>query len=348
MISPKSLIQKTAEQLQRYPGLLAVLAFVSGISSYILVDRKESLAQIIALILMLSWLWLLLDNWLREHLQQRFGIALSPILVRFVLQMVHQESLFFALPFFLAVTSWDHGQAVFTVLILFCALVSLIDPLYYKKLAPRQTLFVVFHAFALFVVLLVMLPILLQLSTGQSLATALTAAVVLSLPRLGAMVSGRRWWYLPLVVLLLAALSAGLWQLRSFVPPAALRLTNITLSHQLDTQQRKPGLSISVLDESTLKREGLYSFTAVKAPRGLFEPIYHVWLHNGREVERIKLDITGGRESGYRAWSHKQIFPANAVGKWQVKVLTESGQLVGLVRFKVTATKAVSAPLADL
>ena len=79
---------------------MAVLAFASGIASYVLVDRKESLAQLIALFLLVSWLWLLLDNWLRERIEQRFGITLSPTLVRFVLQMVHQESLFFALPFF--------------------------------------------------------------------------------------------------------------------------------------------------------------------------------------------------------------------------------------------------------
>ncbi|HEX5792281.1 MAG TPA: DUF5924 family protein [Rheinheimera sp.] len=336
MISLKNLMLQIVAQLQRYPGLIAALAFVSGIASYILVDRKESLAQLIALFLLLSWLWLLLDSWLRERIEQRFGIALSPNIVRFVLQMAHQESLFFALPFFLAVTRWNHGQAVFTALIMLCALVSLIDPLYYKKLAPRRTLFVVFHAFALFVVLLVILPILLQLTTSQSLVAALAIAAVLSLPSLGTAIPNGRWWRMPLLVILLGLLSAGIWQLRSFVPPAALRLTAITLSHQVDYQQRKPGPGIKQLDAATLHRQGLFSFTAVKAPRGLNEKIYHVWLQNGKEVDRILLDISGGREQGYRAWTHKQNFPANAAGKWQVKVITESEQLIGLTRFTVT------------
>lgn len=335
-ISPKNLLLQLAEQLQRYPGLMAALAFASGIASYVLVDRKESLAQLIALFLLISWLWLLLDNWLRERIEQRFGITLSPTLVRFVLQMVHQESLFFALPFFLAVTSWNHGQAVFTALIMLCALISLIDPLYYKKLAPRRTLFVVFHAFSLFVVLLVILPILLQLTTSESLATAMAIAVVLSFPSLGSLLPNGYWWRMPVTMLLLAALCAGLWQLRSYVPPAALRLTTVALSHEVDYQQRKPGPGIKQLDAATLHRQGLFSFTAVKAPRGLNEKIYHVWLQNGKVVDRILLDISGGREQGYRAWTHKQNFPANAEGHWQVKVVTESEQLIGLTRFTVT------------
>lgn len=342
MKSLKTLLLQLVEQLQRYPGLMAVLAFTSGIASYILVERKESLAQFIAVFLLLSWLWLLSDNWLRKRIEQRFGVAIPPTLVRFALQMVHQESLFFALPFFLAVTSWNHGQAAFTVLIMLCALISLIDPLYYKKLAPRRTLFVVFHAFALFVVLLVILPTLFQLTTSQSLGAALAIAGVLSLPSLSTLMPTGHWWRFPLVTLLLAVLSAGLWQLRSFVPPAALRLTAITLSHEIDYEQRKPGPSIHRLDATALHEQGLFSFTAVKVPRGLNEKIYHVWLKNGKEVDRIVLDIAGGREQGYRAWTHKQKFPANAEGKWQVKVVTESGQLIGLTRF--TVTPAITPP----
>jgi hypothetical protein len=332
-----NLMHKIIAFMQRWPGLMAVAAFAAGVASYILVERKQSLAQIVALLLLLSWFWLLLDNWLRERIEQRFGIVLSPVLLRFALQTVHQESLFFALPFFLAVTSWHHGQAAFTVLIIFCALVSVVDPLYYKKLAPHRTLFVVFHAFALFVVLLIVLPVLMQLTTSQSMAAALGIAVLLSIPSLGDIMPGGRWWRVPLLLCLLTVLSAGLWQLRSWVPPAALRLTTITLSHDIDLEQRKPGKSLNQISSHDLQ-QGLYSFTAVKVPRGLNEQIFHVWLHNGKEVDRIKLDISGGRDSGYRAWSRKLNFPPNPEGKWRVEVVTESEQLIGLARFTVTAT----------
>jgi hypothetical protein len=336
VIVAKHVVVSSIAFLQRRPGLMAVLAFVSGVASFFLVERKEAIAQLIAILLMLSWLWFWLDNWLCQRLQQRFGLAIPDNAVRFALQLVHQESLFFALPFFLAATSWNHAQAGFTVLIIGCALVSVIDPLYYRKLAPQRTLFAIFHAFALFVVLLIILPVLFQLTTSQSLATALVCAVLFSIPALGRLLPGGRWWRLPCLLLLLSALGAMLWQLRSVIPPAALRLTSMTLTQQLNTEQRQPGRSINQLDEQSLHRSGLYSFTAVKAPRGLHEAIYHVWLHNGKEVDRIALDISGGRESGYRAWSRKQHFPQHSAGHWQVKVVTASNQLIGVSRFVVT------------
>ena len=60
-----------------------------------------------------------------------------------------------------------------------------------------------------------------------------------------------------------------------------------------------------------------------------------MWQKDGQEVDRIALDIHGGRKEGYRAWTHKQNFPPNPVGKWQVRVLTEDGQVIGVLRFKV-------------
>ena len=68
--------------------------------------------------------------------------------------------------------------------------------------------------------------------------------------------------------------------------------------------------------------------------------------NKGKEVDRIALDIHGGRKEGYRAWSHKQNFPDDVAGRWQVRVLTEDGQIVGVLRFKVTydASQAAVAP----
>ncbi|MBQ4800382.1 DUF2914 domain-containing protein [Pseudoalteromonas sp. MMG006] len=333
----KNLITQFIQAMQKRPGLLAVLAFCSGVASYVMVDRKESFSQVIAIVLLISWFWLIIDNWLREKVEERFGVEVSPNVMRFALQMVQQESLFFALPFFLAVTQWDHPQAIFTSLIVLCAVVSVIDPLYYKKLARNRTLFTVFHNFALFVVLLVTLPILLNLTTSQSLAIALVTSVLITLPSFNNLMPNVRWWRFPILVLMLCAVSASVWQLRSFVPPAALRLTDITLAHKVDLEHKKPIGSINKLDLYTLHHEGLYSWTAVKAPRGLNEKIFHVWIHNKKEVDRITLNINGGRKQGYRAWTHKVNFPKNSQGKWQIKVVTESGQLIGLTKFVVTS-----------
>ncbi|MCF3971835.1 DUF2914 domain-containing protein, partial [Pseudomonas aeruginosa] len=45
---------------------------------------------------------------------------------------------------------------------------------------------------------------------------------------------------------------------------------------------------------------------------------------------------SGGREAGYRAWTHKRNFPAQPAGRWRVRVVTEAGQMIGMLRFRVT------------
>lgn len=336
LLSPiKSAILRLIDVAQRFPGLIAMFGFASGTASYFLVERSTQLAQLLTILLLLSWLFLIAEKGLRTTIFNRFGLELPPAVMHYLTQLVHQESLFFALPFFLAVTTWDHGQSVFTVLLMGCAIVSVIDPLYYQKLAQRRELFLLFHAFALFAMLVVALPIILQLTTTESLAWALLIALLLSLPSLVRVFQYRYWWRLPVLMLLLMVLAAALWQARSWIPPAALRLTEISLSQEVDRQQLRHGRSIQQISASQLQR-GLYAWTAVRAPRGLQDNIHHLWLHNGKKIDRITLQIQGGRELGYRAFSYKNNFPEKPAGDWQVRVVTDSGQLVGLTRFTVT------------
>jgi hypothetical protein len=114
-----------------------------------------------------------------------------------------------------------------------------------------------------------------------------------------------------------------------------LRLNDIQLSQQMDYALRLPGAAITELSIADLQ-QGVYAYTSVRAPRGLKEQIYHEWIHNGQSVERIPLNISGGREEGYRAWTRKQQFPQNAVGQWKIRVVTDSGQLLGAIKFRVT------------
>ncbi|MFB9148111.1 DUF2914 domain-containing protein [Halomonas alkalicola] len=85
-----------------------------------------------------------------------------------------------------------------------------------------------------------------------------------------------------------------------------------------------------------LAGSGLYAYTAIRAPRGLREEVFHVWRQEGQEVDRIALTIEGGREAGYRAWSRKQNFPDDPAGRWRIDVMTDSGQRIGVIRFRVT------------
>jgi hypothetical protein len=332
----KQAIFKLIALAQRYPGAVAIFGFVSGLASFLLVKRQAELAQVLALVMLVSWLWLVLENALREHIARRFGFELPPPLLRYATQMIHQESLFFVLPFFFITTTWNSGQLLFSGLLAAAALISIIDPLYYKWLAPKRWLFLIYHTLTLFAVLLTALPIIFKLTTPQSYQLALAAAVVLSFPSLFAIITVQRWWRGLLLIGLSLALGEAGWLARIWVPPATLWLTEVAVTSQFDNQNRTPGESLKQLSIDQLRAQGLFAYTSINAPRGLNERIYHVWRLNGREVERIALDIHGGRKEGYRAWTHKQNFPANAVGRWQVQVLTEAGQMIGVLRFQVT------------
>ena len=144
-----------------------------------------------------------------------------------------------------------------------------------------------------------------------------------------------RWWRGLLVLALLVALGLVGWLARLWVPPATLRLTQVAVSTAMDVEQRAPAHSLRALDAAHLREAGLYAYTAICAPLGLTERVSHVWLHEGREVDRIELDVTGGRTDGYRAWTYKRNFPDDPRGRWQVRVLTADDRMIGTLRFRV-------------
>ncbi|VVO15039.1 DUF5924 family protein [Pseudomonas fluorescens] len=327
-------IQRIMELMKRYPGVIALGGFVSGVGSFMLVDRQQGLATWITAIMLVSWIWLMLEHSLTKLFTKVFKREIPQTLLRYATQMIHQESLFFVLPFYLVTTTWNSGQLFFTGMLGAAALISIIDPLYYKWLAPRRWLFLALHTLTLFAALLAALPIILHLTTAQSFKLALGIAMLLSFPSLASSFPIRNWRSgVALLAVTLAVGGAG-WLLRSWVPPATLWMTEVAITTQL--QDRTPGESLEEVNASQVRSSGLYAFTAINAPRGLNERIYHVWKFNGKEVDRIALDIHGGRKEGYRAWTHKQVFPDNPVGNWQVRVLTEDGQVIGVLRFKVT------------
>ncbi len=189
------------------------------------------------------------------------------------------------------------------------------------------------------------LPTLLHLTTGQSLLLALAATVIFSLPSLLHLLrpmTARRW----LLMLALLPLLAGIaWGGRIWVPPASLWISGSALSPEFDVATRSPQGQLRLTPDA-LTEHGLYAYTAIHAPRGLREQIVHAWRHDGELIDRIPLEIQGGREEGYRAWTHKRNFPADSAGRWRIDVMTASGQRIGVLRFQV-APDAEAATFAD-
>ena len=319
--------------LYRLRHLWAVGSFSLGLASYFLVERKPWLAAVLTAILVGTWLVLLTENfWLRRFR----GSAMEPLAqgaLKLMLQGVHQEAFFFSLPF--VILQWSGGAEyfLFTGLVAAAALVSIIDPLYFR-LAAHRAVYFGFHAWALFVALLVLLPLIFKWPTNFALDGAALLTALFALPsfwRVGGPRPGYRWAMLVGVSVLIA--TVPVWGAR-LVPPLTLSLEERAMAVSINRSSREPlvtGRSFRVSDLN----DGLYAYTAIRAPLGLGQEVSHYWFHNGEQVDRIGLHLTGGRRQGYRTWSHKAHLPAPAVGDWRVEVRTDKNQIIGVLRFTV-------------
>lgn len=320
----------------RHRRWLPVVSFLLGVASFFLVERQAQLAQWVTALMLLAWVLFLFEGVLGRLLSPLLGVRLPQSMLRFGGQMLHQETLFFVLPFFLVTTTWASGQALFTGLVVTAAVASIIDPLYFERVASRRWLFLGFHGFTLFTALLVAGPILLELTTGNTVALAAIAMAVCALPSFADALRPRRWWRWLLLIVLSVGMGAAAWFGRFWIPPATLRTTTVAIALEMNTATRSPHEVGSDFTVAELRHGGLYAFTAIKAPRGLHQDVLHEWSHEGQVVDRIKLSIVGGsRARGYRTWSHKLAFGKNPAGDWSVAVRTDDGQLIGVRHFEV-------------
>lgn len=335
-------LEPAIARIRKYLWLWPPIAFVLGLLGFFLVNRQQWLGAVLAVGLLLTWVLLIAESvtskWLSRRGRQP---GLSRVVTTFVAQMVHQETLFFCLPFFLATTIWTSGQAIFTGLLIICALLAILDPLYFGLSNRHRWLYFLLHALCVFVVMLVTLPIMFSLTTGESLVLSILAMTFFSLPSLIGLLKPAGLFRWLAMFGLLIVLGGVAWAGRSWIPPATLWLSGSALSPGFDSAAREPHGQMTLTPQH-LKSRGLYAYTAIRAPRGLREKVYHVWRHDGRVVERIALIIHGGRDQGYRAWTHKQNFSGDVSGRWQIDVTTATGQRIGSLRFRVTNDSAAS------
>ena len=320
--------------LHRHRYVLAPLSFGAGVASFLLVQRKEWIAQWLAVFLLATWLLSVAEVVAPRRLR------VPPGLMRFITQQTHQEAFFFTLPFLLRTTSWHTGQALFTGGVIVAALSSMWDPIYFGQIAARRWLYLAFHALAVYLVMLVALPLLLHITTAQTLDLSAAAIGLLAAPGLAHAIDRERASHWLALFAATATVAALAWFARPWIPAATLWVSDSAISLSMDAAQRTPGAIATMVDPRALASDGVYAYTAIKAPRGLREQVYHRWLHRGHEVTRVALSIVGGGADGYRAWSHKTGFPTDPLGSWVVQVITEGGQLIGEARFEVAAGSA--------
>lgn len=273
------------------------------------------------------------------HIRQALDLhnrRLVRVALDFTIQNLHQDLLLFLLPIYYASTTLSSPNVLFLLLLVTAALLTTIDPWYRATILRYPWTGHALFAFGLFASLNVGLPLIRLRS-----AWALVLSAVLSLLALTPAIRrgfALSWRNATLGAALAACLGATLlWSVRDWIPPGPLRLSAATFARSVENLEPvEPIEKVSAADLQAWG--GLVCYTAVSAPAGLREPIYHLWRKDGIQVARVALaTIKGGRPGGYRIYSKRSDLGADLMGRWTVDVLTAQGQLIGRVRLVVTS-----------
>jgi uncharacterized membrane protein len=87
-----------------------------------------------------------------------------------------------------------------------------------------------------------------------------------------------------------------------------------------------------------IENSDVYVFTSIFAPTELSKTVAHRWkwynpnTEEWKVTDRIEYEITGGRDGGFRGYTYKS---GVIEGRWEVEVITESEQIIGVVNFEI-------------
>ncbi len=182
---------------------------------------------------------------------------------------------------------------------------------------------------------------------GAALSAAVTLRVVQLVYRNNADRSRREAIGVTAPAFALIGLLVGFYFL-NWIPPVPLSMKFGGIYHEVKKSGDRFELSYARQWYEVWKRsdttfpadEPIYCFTAVFAPVALKTTVYHHWYYRPNSgkpfthADRIPLNISGGREGGYRAYTFKQRLDP---GDWRVDVEAEDGRIIGRVSVTVEA-----------
>jgi hypothetical protein len=284
--------------------------------------------------LLLLWLAGVALAEVRQSLLARGRRAIS-LAVDYTVQTLFHGLLLFLLPIYYSSTTLTSANAWFLAALASAALITAIDPWYRAITLRFRWMEVLLVGFGLFASLNVAFPLIRVPSTWALLLSGLVSMLALAPifrrgqdPSWGGALARAGLWGVAFALLL--------WPLRGWIPPVPLHLTRATFARTVI--RLEPDQPVSTLSAGELRAwGGVTAFTAVSAPAGLREPIYHLWRQDGAVVERIALSpVRGGLRAGFRTYSRKTDLGQDPAGSWTVDVLTAHDQLIGRIRLEVT------------
>jgi hypothetical protein len=325
-----------AGRLVRLRRLLPYATLAWAVTSALIMNRKPERAWLVAVAVGLGWLFLAGTIVLGRRAAGREpseaatrAQRLAQFTATAATQSLMQLTLFFVLPFYWLSSAPVLGHRVFLGLVAFVAALTLWDPLFVRVFKyPFAAL--PLKAITSFVGLFAALPFL-GLSHRASLwvAAGVTAAgVPLVAVATSALENRRRALWAGLLAAGLVPAAVGLGAVE-WIPPAPLRLPEAGIGTGIDRDVRVlvgPGTSFP------LGTERLHCFTAIYAPFGLREQVFHVWTRDDAPVYRAKLDVSGNRKGAWRTWSNVS---AQKPGHYRCDVVTSTGQILGRLEAEV-------------
>ena len=312
--------------------LMPWVSLVGSIVGAIMMDRSESQGPLVAAAAAGSWLVFVLVSILhrptldatpqssgRWHKLLRFGSTAAS-------QSLLQLPLFFSAPFYFDACVFTPLQTAFAAVFVLALAIATWDPWCARALL-KPVLGPALLAFASFVGFNAALP---MLGLPHRSAAWVSAAVVgFAIPAVhiaGGAVGRQRASALLVGLAVPLILAAG--GIKA-VPPAPLRV----VSSGIGTQVVERTLSDPRAHLAHSPGE-LVCWTAIRAPHGLKDKLFHVWSLNGSEFYRLELDVKGGRRAGFRTWSRTHM-PRSVQGIVQCSVETGLGQTMGRTRVSI-------------
>lgn len=314
---------------------VSIASVVSALVTLFLFRRGVEYFPLFLGYLLFLWLAAVVFVGVRGNLGDRTASAVT-VAIDYTVQTLLHGLLLFLVPIYYASSTLASGNVWLLFLLIAAVILTTFDPWYRAVRARAPWAELALFWIGLFASLSVAFP-LIGLPSEISLPLSGCLSVLLLMP------ACRQYVRIPWASAALytttgaVVLTVGVWWTRTWIPPVPLHLSRATFAHAVE--RLAPLEPVARILTSRLRDWGrLVAFTAITAPSGLAEPVYHVWRKNGQTVDQMLLStVRGGRPGGFRTYSWKTDLGSDPAGRWVVDVRTVHGQLIGRVRLLVTA-----------
>ncbi len=323
--------------------LHSCVAFSFGVGVMVVARRGLEFADKLLLVLGVSWLLMFValrfivgpGNRAPEEGLARKGVR---VVTNYVIKNLYQQMFFFLVPLYASSATWSLSSTNWWLppVLMVCAVFSTMDLVFDNFIMERRVIASLMYGLALFAVLNLMLPLVFGMRHFNALliaAGATAPAVALLNFRVRSVISaaGLTW-----TLAATAGLMGLAWWGRSLVPPAPLAMVEGSVGHgTFSSYECLPAPKSRIRAD---RLEQLRCGSKLTEPGGPKDAVVHLWRKGGvtLAVERPKL-LPGCDGDVARSLFPAAEMPADPLGKWECRVQTTDGQLVGSIKFEVVA-----------